>query len=115
MLWSNSIFSRTGTFCSGSRGALSAFAAFPPLASPLPPLSERSAFAALAWSASAGFCGRFDCSGAAPEPRTCLSSVSAIDLNSGTLGDAHLLAVFALADELEADARRLAVLRVGQG
>src|SRR6185437_9437105 len=39
--------------------------------------------------------------------------VSAIDLNSGTLGDAHLLASTTFADELEADAGRLAVLGVG--
>src|SRR5436309_560603 len=41
------------------------------------------------------------------------SFLSAIDLNSRALGKAHLLAVAALADELEADARRLAVLGVG--
>src|SRR5450759_2567788 len=39
--------------------------------------------------------------------------VSAIDLDSGTLGDAHLFAVLPLADELEADAGRLAILGVG--
>src|SRR4029077_5682827 len=40
--------------------------------------------------------------------------VSAIDLNSGTLGKAHFFAVVALADKLEADARRLAVLGIGE-
>src|SRR5262245_1911562 len=39
--------------------------------------------------------------------------VSAIDLNSGTLGNAHLLAGVTFADELEADAGRLAVLWIG--
>src|SRR6185312_2463691 len=40
--------------------------------------------------------------------------VSAIDFDSGALREAHLLAVIALADELEADAGWLAVLRIGE-
>src|SRR6185437_9536901 len=40
--------------------------------------------------------------------------VSAIDLYSGALGNAHLPPIVSLAHELEADARRLAVFRIGK-
>src|SRR4029079_14742117 len=42
------------------------------------------------------------------------SFLSAIDLDSRTLGDPHELAIVSLANGLEAYARRLAVLRIGQ-
>src|SRR5262249_5436158 len=74
-------------------GALSAFAARSAFASPFgSPFGARSAFGGLA----------------------CLSS-SAIDLNSGKLGEAHLAALRALADELEPDpGRLLRILGIGQ-
>src|SRR5580692_1068989 len=106
---SNCTLSRAGTRTSGSRGA----AGLPALAS-AEPLSARaclaaflSSFAALtACSALNGRC----LSGFA----ACLSSVSAIDLDSGTLGDAHFLAIVVLADIFEADSGRLAVLGIRQ-
>src|SRR5579863_9127327 len=111
MVWSNSTFSRAGTFGSGSRGAagFSALAALPSAAA-LSPFSALAAFGALAFCSS-------------PEPSGCcaladflafFSSVSAIDFFSRTSGDPHLLAIVTRADDLEPDARRLFVLGIGQ-
>src|ERR1700682_1844334 len=107
---SNCTLSRAGTRTSGSRGA----AGLPALAS-AEPLSARACLAAFLSSfaalvACSALSGRCDFSGLA----ACLSSVSAIDLNSGTLGDAHFLAIVVLADKFETDPGRLAVLGVRQ-
>src|SRR5262249_3818437 len=116
----------------GTRGSSAAAAAAAGLAAPFSPFSPFGALAALAspcsgFSPLAGFwplacCA---CSGFGPlagfsvlSPFAALSdffSLSAIDLDSRALGEAHLLAVVALADELEPDARRLAVLGIRQG
>src|SRR6188768_3223866 len=92
MTSSNCLRSRDGPFGSGSRspaGALAApFAAFARSA-----FSAFSDFGALSVFSTLGF----------------FSSLSAIDLNSGALRKADLL----VAHDLEADARRLAVLRIG--
>src|SRR5947207_13582955 len=90
---------RAGVFGSGSRWALG-FSA----------LAAASAFAFAARSAFSAFSGRGALSalsvfsGLAP-----LSCLSAIDLNSRPLGESDLL----VAHDLEADAGRLAVLRIG--
>src|SRR4051794_11978559 len=86
---------RAGSFGSGSRSPFgaAAFAAASAFA-----FAARSAFGFGALSAAAVFSafGAF------------LSSLSAIDLNSGALGKANLLVAY----HLESDARRLAILRV---
>src|SRR4029077_11349065 len=104
----NCTFSRAGTRGSGSRAffsALSALSALPAAAAALSCLA--AFFSALAAASGVGgrcLSGFF----------ACLSSVSAIDLDSGTLGDAHFLAIIALADIFEADPGRLAVLGIGE-
>src|SRR5215207_5390994 len=99
MTSSNCLRKREGPFGSGSRSPAGA-----PFAAPLAALA-RSAF-----SAFSDF-GALSDRGArsAFSPLGFLSSLSAIDLNSGALGKADLL----VAHHLETDARRLAVLRVG--
>src|SRR4051812_13038664 len=108
MTWSNWVRSRGVTFSSGSRGFFSAdSAAF---------FAAAFSFAACAFSARAAASGDLSTLAA----RSALSalapsfSLSAIDLDSRTLGDANELAVVTAADGLETDARRLAVLRIGQ-
>src|SRR5580704_16369346 len=108
---SNCTFRRAGTRGSASRGFWSAFSALPAAAAALFCLAALSCLAAFfsalaAVSGSSGRClsGFF----------ACLSSVSAIDLDSRALGDAHLLAVVVFADIFEADPGRLAVLGVRQ-
>src|SRR6267378_3648682 len=97
MTSSNSLRSRDGPFGSASRGRLSAFA------SPLAAFGARSAFPPFwAWSVFGAL--------SAFSPLGFLSSLSAIDLNSRPLGEADLL----VAHDLEADAGRLAVLRIGE-
>src|SRR3954463_2535644 len=80
---------------------------FPPgwacLPPPFPSLPPASAFGALS-----AF------SDLPPFALPALSSFSAIDLYSRALGDAHLAARITLADKLEPDTGRLAVLRIGQ-
>src|SRR5437899_12857357 len=82
-------------------------AAFPGLASPFaagaPPAAAAADFSALAGFAGLSSLGAFSALG--------FLSVSAIDLGSRTLGYSDLLAV---RQELEADAGRLAVLRIGE-
>src|SRR5215471_9921737 len=97
-----------------------AFGAASPLAAGLSPLSAFWPLAAACWAAGAlsPFSGRgalSDFSGFSPLPGF-LASVflSAIDLDSRTLGDPHLAAVVAFAHELEPDPRRLAVLGIGE-
>src|SRR5277367_6046012 len=121
MLSSNSTLSRAGTRSSGARGAVGLPAADAAL-------SLRACFAAFLSSLPAlaicsALCGRADCSGlplsgpplaGLPWPLAFFSSVSAIDLDSRALGDAHFLALLAFAHNFESDARRLAVLRIGQ-
>src|SRR5688572_22489013 len=96
--------SRGVTRSSGSRGFFSAeAAAFAAAAFSL----ACCAFSALA--SASGDLSALACLSGLP-PWSCLS---AIDLDSGTLGDAHSAPVIALADELETDARGFAVLRIG--
>src|SRR5689334_2078709 len=100
MTSSKCVFSRAMARSSG----FFAFGAFSPAAG-LPPLSlfgALSAFCACSGLAALSGCGGTD---------FCFSSLSAIDLNSRTLGHPHLLAA---AQHLEADPRRLAVLRIGE-
>src|SRR5580704_11930723 len=106
MLSSNCSLRRAGTLGSGSRGA----AGLPAAA-----LSARACFAAFlsslpALAACSALRGRDDPSGFL----ACLSSVSAIDLDSRALGDPHFLAILAFADEFEDDARRLTILGIGK-
>src|SRR5580765_5233609 len=101
--------SRGVTRSSGSRGFFSPdSAAF---------FAAAFAFAACAFSARAAASGDLS-TFAARSALSALSplsfSLSAIDLDSRTLGNAHQLAIVALADGLETDARRLAVLGIGQ-
>src|SRR5262245_24378444 len=96
MVSSNCLRRRAGPFGSGSRSpfgaaALAAASAFA--------FAARSAFGLGALSAA----GAFSVFGF-------LSSLSAIDLNSGALRKADLLVAY----HLEADAGRLAILRVGE-
>src|SRR5262245_23224806 len=106
----------------GTRGAAGFFgAAFSP-ASGLPPLPSPLAAAwPLAWPLSP-FGGALACLPCSPFgplsdfsalPFGAFSSLSAIDLNSRTFGEADLLARFAFADEFEPHAGRLAVLWIG--
>src|SRR6202035_4679821 len=74
----------------------------------LPPCSPFAALAA--FSALSAFSGLPDFSAFF----SFFSSVSAMDVDSRTLGETHLLAVVPLAFELEPDPRRLAILRIGQ-
>jgi hypothetical protein len=118
MVSSNCNFNRAGMRGSGSRGAdLSAFSGLPALAlSPFPGLSlwagraARSALSALSGLPSSASRGDRPCSGVFSGRLACFSSVSAIDLDSRTLGKAHLSPV---GQNLETHARRLAVLGVG--
>src|ERR1041384_4500258 len=94
--WSKWRCRRAGSFGSGSRSTFfSAFGAASPL-----PFAARSAFSGRGAFSALSVFGAF-----AP-----LSSFSAIDLNSRALGEAHFL----VAHHLEADAGRLAVLRIGE-
>src|ERR1700730_15234 len=107
---SNCTFSRAGTRGSASRGATGLAA----LASAAP-LSARACLAAFL----SGFSASADCSGVGGRGAlsglfACLSSVSAIDLDSRALGDPDLLAIVALADIFKTDTGRLAVLGIGQ-
>src|SRR5205085_12284923 len=103
--------SRGVTFSSGSRGFFSPdSAAF-----------FAAAFCLAAWALSARAWASGDRSTfAARSALSALSafaaslSLSAIDLDSRTLGDAHQLAILARTDCLEADARGLAVLGIGE-
>src|SRR4051812_45469069 len=103
MISSNSLRRREGPFGSASRGPLSAFV------SPLAAFGARSPFLA-SWALSVF--GALSVLGAlsAFSPSGFLSSLSAIDLNSRPLGEADLL----VAHDLEADAGRFAVLRIGE-
>src|ERR1043166_2265079 len=93
MTSSNCLRRRDGPFGSGSRAPAGAFAApFAGLARSA--FSAFSDFGALSVFSTLGF----------------FSSLSAIDLNSGALRKADLL----VAHDLEADARRLAIFRVGE-
>src|ERR1044072_5549681 len=94
MTSSNCLRRRDGPFGSASRATFGASAFLSP---PLP-LASLAGFAA-PWSPF----GAFSAFGF-------FSSLSAIDLNSGALRKADLL----VAHDLEADARRLSVLRIGQ-
>src|SRR5437016_4496871 len=90
-----------------------AFGAFSPAAG-LPPLSALSPFGAL--SAFCDFSAFCDCAccaalSAGGGADFCFSSLSAIDLNSRALGHPYFLAA---RQHLEADPRRLAVLRIGE-
>src|SRR5581483_6603767 len=108
MAWSNSTRSRAGTRCSGSRGAA---LPLPSAASPFAPCSPLAGLAARAgFSACSPFAERCGLSAFL----AFLSSVSAIDLDSRTLGDANFLAIVAGADDFKADAGRLAVLRISE-
>src|SRR5262245_36554884 len=106
---------RAGTF--GSSGAGSArlgCAALPWPASPFGGFAALSGAGALSGAAAlSGFCCCF-CGLSDFSPLSAFFSFSAIDLDSRALGDAHLLAVAAFAHELESDARRLAVLGIGE-
>src|ERR1700754_842408 len=103
MTSSKCVRSRGVTRSSGSRGFFSPAAAF---------LAAALSFAACAFSARAAASGDLSTFGAlAGLPPS--FSLSAIDLDSRALGDADLLAVVARAHELESDACRLAVLRIG--
>src|SRR6516162_542888 len=93
MVSSNCNFNRAGMRGSGSRGA------------------DLSAFSGLPSSASRG---DRPCSGVFSGRLACFSSVSAIDLDSRTLGNAHFLTVVAFTHELEPDPRRFAVLWIGE-
>src|ERR1043166_6696843 len=93
MTSSNCLRRRDGPFGSGSRAPAGAFAA-PLAAFARSAFSAFSDFGALSVFSTLGFFS---------------SILSAIDLNSGALGKADLL----VAHDLEADARRLAVLRIG--
>src|SRR6185437_5134126 len=75
---------------------------------PLPPCSPFAALAALS-----AFSGLPDCCDFSAF-FSFFSSVSAIDVDSRTLGEAHLLAVSPLAVELETDPGRFAVLGIGE-
>src|SRR3984957_10578878 len=104
---SNSTLSRAGTRSSGPRAAAGLLAT-------AAALSVRACFAAFLSSLPAlticsAVCGRADFSGF-----FALSSLSAIDLDSRALGDAHFLALLAFAHDFESDTGRLAVLRIGQ-
>src|SRR5262245_54225998 len=103
----------------GRGGRLLALGALP-LASASPPLGS---LAGLAWAWSPLGFGGLSCFGLSAFGLSAFAlsafalsalSLSAIDLDSRALGEAHLLAVAALAHELEADAGRLAVLGIGQ-
>src|SRR5262245_14272006 len=105
MTSSNCVRSRGVTRSSGSRCFFSPLSAAFFLAAAL-------SFAAWAFSARAAASGDLSCFGAALAlPAS--SFLSAIDLYSRALGDTDLLAVLARAHEFESDARRLAVLRIG--
>src|SRR6188474_1401435 len=69
-------------------------------------------FAACAFSARAAASGDLSCFGAGFSALPS-SGFLAIDLDSRALGDTDLLAILACANELESDARGLAVLRIG--
>src|SRR5438094_1762252 len=90
---------RAGSFGSGSRAAFGFSAR-----------AAASAFAFAARSAFSAFSGRGALSALSAFWTGALSSLSAIDLNSRALGHPDLL----VTDHLEADTRRLAVLRIGQ-
>src|SRR5688572_24308465 len=120
MTSSNCVRSRGVTRSSGSRGVFSFSAGRSPLGarsplgtrsglSPLPP-SPLACWPLSPFGACSPFGGRGAFSGFFPS--SC--SLSAIDLCSRALGDAHALPVGALAYELEPDPGGLAVLRVGQ-
>src|SRR5947199_3677331 len=101
MTSSNCLRSRAGPFGSGSRAAdAAALSVLPPLASPFAAFGARSALSLFGVLSPFGALSAFGF----------LSSLSAIDLNSRPLGEADLL----VAHDLEADARRLAVLRIGE-
>src|SRR6266567_1690929 len=106
MTSSKCVRSRGVTRSSGSRGFL-------PPASAAAFLAAAFCFATCAFSARACASGDLSVFGAGFAALPPSFSLSAIDLNSRALGDAHLLAVIALADELEPYTRRLAVLRIG--
>src|SRR5262245_45546130 len=100
----------------GLAAPFSPFGALAALPSPCSGFSPLAGFWPLACCPCSGFGPLAGFS--ALSPLAALSdffSLSAIDLDSRTLGEAHFLAVVALADELEPDARRLAVLGIRQG
>src|SRR3954462_10796215 len=101
MTSSNSLRRRAGPFGSGSRSPFLALPAARAAASALA-FAARSAFTALSVAGALSAFGVFSAF-------AFLSSLSAIDLNSRALGHPDLL----VADDLEADAGRLAVLRIG--
>src|SRR5689334_16997654 len=99
--------SRGVTFSSGSRGA---FSAAPPSFFAALALAA-AAFSARAWAS--GDLSTFGCfAGFSALPPS--FSLSAIDLDSRTLGEANELALVALPYGLEPDAGRLAVLGIGE-
>src|SRR5262249_52119260 len=122
MVSSNCNFNRAGMRGSGSRGAdLSTFSGLPALAlSPFPGLSPwagrsaRSALSALTGLPPSASRGDRPCSGVLSGRLACFSPVSAIDLDSRTLGNAHFLTVVAFTHKLESDPRRFAVLWIGE-
>src|SRR6266567_3266769 len=101
MTSSNCLRRRAGPFGSGSRSPFLAPPAARAAASAFA-LAARSAFAAFSGAGALSAFGVFSAF-------AFLSSLSAIDLNSRALGHPDLL----VADNLEADTGRLAVLRIG--
>src|SRR5262245_58139246 len=108
--------SSAGAAAAGLAAPFSPFGALAALASPCSGFSPLAGFWPLACCPCSGFGPLAGFS--ALSPLAALSdffSLSAIDFDSRALGEAYLLAVVALADELEPDARRLAVLGIRQG
>src|SRR5882757_2794359 len=101
MTSSNCVRRRGVTRSSGLRGFFSPAGFWP-----FSPFSPLACWTCLGLSPFSGF-GALSAFGG-------LLSLSAIDLNSRTLGDADLSARLALAHKFESYARRLAVLRIGE-